>query len=105
MLSLIKPCSRSLPRETSKPGASSQSRRGSGRSIPGFSTSCLPAGRSKPQHPAAPCAAGRYRGAEAAQADPGAGPAPCALGPSARLPAATTGWLERQSQASATDLA
>jgi hypothetical protein len=44
-----------LPRETFKPGASSQGRGGSAGSTPGF--------------PAAPCAAGRHRGAEASQAE------------------------------------
>ena len=48
---------------------------------------CIPVGGTKPQYPAAPCAVGRYRGAEAAEADPRACPAPWALGPAPGLPA------------------
>ncbi|MCT0215826.1 IS3 family transposase, partial [Synechococcus sp. CS-1330] len=67
-------------RETSERGASSQCRGGSAGSIPGFPAAYLPIGVRKPQHPAAPFAAGRHRGAEVKTQNPGAGPAPCALG-------------------------
>ena len=40
----------------------------------------MPVDRSTPQYSAAPCPASRHRGAEVKTADPGAGPAPCALG-------------------------
>jgi putative transposase len=114
MLNSIKPCSRSLlrreahlavPRETSKPGTSPQSCRGSAGSIPGFPGPCLSLNRSESQYPAALHAIGRYCGAEAPQWNPGTGQEPCAPGQAAGLQAATTGWLDGQSQAGAKALA
>lgn len=65
----------------------------------------MPVDGPKPQYPTAARAVGRQRGAEAAQSDPRAGQEPCALGPAVGLQAPAGGGLDRQSQASAKDLA
>lgn len=85
--------SRSWLRVTSEPGRTTQGREASAGSIPDFPAACLPPSRPEPQHPRPARAGGGHRGGEALVADPGARPAPCALGPAAGLSApAAWGW-------------
>jgi len=103
-----RPCSRSLPRETSKPRNDAAGRCGSQDRFSGFAAARLPFLNDKPHHPTSPRPSTAFclilRSTSFGRASCLAlASSPCATGRRLVLSAPAPDWLEREPQAGATD--